>query len=237
MDDLRTRISEAAQELFRSEGLEGVSMRKVAERVGITAPAIYRHYRDKDELLHEIISIGLKILEDYLEPALQADRPYERLRRLIDRYLDFAIEQPQYFEFAFLVPSRNIHRIAEELQERNWPTFRRAVEQVALCMEQGVFRRDDPLETSILIWATSHGLVSLYRMERFGSDAEAFRAIYGRIVDRTLAALGPGTQLGSAGGSAGALSPSGSASPAGSEPGCPSSGGGGGGAAGKSSLV
>ena len=192
MEDIRTRISDAAQDLFLRDGIDGVSMRKVAEKVGVTAPAIYRYFRDKDELLHEIIRSGLEILEDYLKPALDAGDPYERLHLLIDRYLDFAIEQPKYFDFAFLVPSRNMADIPEEIQRHNWTTFGMAVEQVAMCMEQGVFRQEDPLETSILLWATVHGLVILYRTERFGPDPEQFRQTYRKVVDRLLDALKPG---------------------------------------------
>ena len=192
MEDIRTKISDATQDLFLRDGIDGVSMRKVAEKVGVTAPAIYRYFRDKDELLNEIIRSGLEILADYLKPALEADDPYKRLRLLIDRYRDFAIEQPKYFDFAFLVPSRNMANIPEEIQRHNWTTFGMAVEQVSMCMEQGVFRQDDPLETSILLWATVHGLVILYRTERFGPDTEQFRQTYRKVVDRLLDALKPG---------------------------------------------
>jgi AcrR family transcriptional regulator len=191
MQDIRTKISDAAQDLFLRDGIDGVSMRKVAEKVGVTAPAIYRYFRDKDELLNEIIRSGLEILEDYLKPALEADDPYQRLHLLIDRYLDFAIEQPKYFDFAFLVPSRSLSDIPEEIQRHNWTTFGMAVEQVAMCMEQGIFRREDPLETSILLWATVHGLVILFRTERFGPGPEEFRKTYRKVVDRLLSALKP----------------------------------------------
>ena len=60
-DSLRDRISQAAQELFLEGGVEAISMRKVADRVGISATAIYRHYKDKDELLTGIIDTGLHL--------------------------------------------------------------------------------------------------------------------------------------------------------------------------------
>jgi len=191
MEDLRTKISDAAQDLFLKDGIDGVSMRKVAERVGVTAPAIYRYFRDKDELLAEIIASGLRMLEDYLKPALEADDPLERLHLLIDNYLDFALERPQYFDFAFLVPGRDIGGISEELKRHNWTTFRMSVEQVATCIERGIFRKDDPLQTSILIWATVHGLVILYRTQRFGPNEQQFRRTYREVVDRLLDALKP----------------------------------------------
>lgn len=189
VDDLRTRIASAAQELFLEGGVEAVSMRKVAELVGVTAPAIYRHFKDKDELLNEIILSGLGILEGYLRPAFDAPTPEARLVRLIDRYLDFALEQPKYFDFAFLVPSRTVSHMSEEIARHGMETFGFALQQVGLCMEQGTFKKDDPLETAILIWAEVHGLVTLFKMKRFGPDETEFRRIYRGAVDRLLRGL------------------------------------------------
>lgn len=189
MSTLRKKISAAAQELYLREGVEGISMRKVADKVGVSAPAIYRHFENKEALLNEIVVEGLKILEGYLQPALEASTPYQRLVQLIDNYLDFTLEQPRYFDFAFLIPSRNIGHISDEFAKDDWATFQLAVEQVAACMEQGLFREDDPLETAITVWAEVHGLVTLYRTGRFGLDEGTFRTIYRQSVNRMLEGL------------------------------------------------
>jgi len=190
-ESLRKRISQAAQELFLEQGLEGVSMRKVAKMAGVSAPAIYRHYENKDDLLREIIDEGLQILETYLEPALEEPTPLERLNRLADRFLDFAIEQPKYFEFAFMIPSRSISDVRTELAEKNWVTFNMALKQIGACMEAGIFKKDDPLAAAITIWAGVYGLIALHRMHRFGPDDELFRQIYRGSVDRMLDGLKP----------------------------------------------
>ena len=171
-------------------GVEGVSMRKVAEKVDVTAPAIYRHFKDKDELLGELINVGLQILQRYLEPALRGEGPLQRLEQLIDRYFDFALEQPRYFDLAFLVPSHGM-RMADELGRHNRSTFMFAVQQVHLCMEKGIFKKSDPLETAIMVWAEAHGLVTLFRMERFGENPEQFRAIFKRTIQRLFDGLKP----------------------------------------------
>jgi AcrR family transcriptional regulator len=189
-ENLRDRMISAAEELFLLDGVEGVSMRKIAEKVGVTAPAIYRHFKDKDELLGELINVGLQILQGYLEPALKAEGPLERLEQLIDRYFDFALEQPKYFDLAFLVPSHGM-RMADELARHNRSTFMFAVQQVHLCMEQGIFKKSDPLETSIMVWASAHGMVTLFRMERFGENPEQFRSIFQRTIQRMFDGLRP----------------------------------------------
>jgi len=190
-DDLRQRILDAAQQLFVESGADGVSMRKVAELAGVSAPAIYRHYENKDDLLQEIIEIGLRTLDTYLQPALDAPTPLERLERLAERFLDFSIEQPRYFEFAFMIPSRSIADMRTELNERNWVTFNLALEQIGACMEAGIFKKDDPLGAAITIWSAVYGMVALHRMHRFGPDDELFRQIYRASVERLLNGLKP----------------------------------------------
>jgi AcrR family transcriptional regulator len=179
----------AAQELYLRDGIEGFSMRKVADLVGVSAPAIYRHFKNKDELLNEIVIEGLKILEGYLRTALEAEDAYERLIQMTDNYLRFALEQPKYFDFAFLVPSPTLTTMADEIARPDWGTFRLAIEQVAECAEAGIFPADDPLETAVTIWAEVHGLVTLFRTGRFGQDAELFREVYRQSVDRMLRGL------------------------------------------------
>lgn len=191
MTTLRTRIADAAQELYLREGIEGFSMRKVADLVGVSAPAIYRYYKSKDELLDEIVIEGLKVLERYLQPALEADNPYGKLVLLTDNYLKFALEQPKYFDFAFLVPNRDMSGLAEEVANPMWTIFRLAIAQVGACMEEGLFRRDDPLGTAIIIWAEAHGLVTLFRTGRFGQQSEAFTEIYRHSIERVMQGLKP----------------------------------------------
>jgi AcrR family transcriptional regulator len=192
MSDLRSRIAQVAQELFASEGIEGISMRKLAHRAGVTATAIYRHFRDKDEILDALISVGLAALSDYLAPALKAKDPERRLRELIDAYLRFAIEQPKYFDLAFLVPSPST-RMSEELERHNRATFKLAIEQVAACMERGIFQPGDPIETAVFLWSTAHGLVTLFRMNRFGPDSQQFSALYRSTIERAIQGLRPET--------------------------------------------
>ncbi len=186
---MKKRISDAAKELYLESGIQGFSMRKVADRVGVSAPAIYRHYENKGALLNEIVIEGLHVLESYLRPALEADTPYERLVELTEGFLKFALEQPQYFDFAFLVPSEDIELFAEELNRPSCETFRMSAEQIAACMDEGIFTRDDPLETAITIWAAVYGLISLYRTGRFGPNADDFETTYRHAVRRTLKGL------------------------------------------------
>ena len=186
---IRERISTAAQELFLRDGVAGVSMRKIADEVGVSAAAIYRHFDSKDALLSQIVVTGLQVLEGYLRPALAAETPFERMKQLTERYLDFALEQPEYFNLAFLTPDPKIESLPQEVSRPMWDTFRMSIDQVVGCMASGEFERDDPLSTAIMIWAEVHGLVTLYRTGRMGPNAEQFRFVYSSSVDRMFKGL------------------------------------------------
>jgi len=188
MNDLKSRISLTAQELFLTEGVGGVSMRRIADRVGVSATAIYRHFRDKEAILEEIINAGLAILSNYLGPPLQAPDPFQRLKGLIEAYLRFAIEQPRYFDLAFMVPGHPT-KLPEELERQAHATFRTAVEQVGLCMKAGIFRQGDPIQTAVYLWSTAHGLLMLYRMNRFGSDVAGFTRLYHVTIEQAIQGL------------------------------------------------
>ena len=188
---LRDRILAATQEIVLREGISGLSMRKVATEVGVSAAAIYRHFDSKEALLSEVVVAGLRVLEGYLRPGLAAATPFERLQQLTRSYLAFAMEQPQYFDLAFLTPAPNIASVSDEIARPMWDTFRGAIDQVVGCMARGDFERDDPLSTAIMIWAEVHGLVTLFRTGRMGPDPEQFRFLYEASVERMFRGLRP----------------------------------------------
>jgi hypothetical protein len=82
--------------------------------------------------------------------------------------------------------------MSEELARHNWRTFQLAVEQVSECMAQGVFKQADPVETAIMLWAEAHGLITLFKMHRFGPDDEMFQDIYRRCTGQMFDGLKAG---------------------------------------------
>src|SRR4051794_30416259 len=104
MSEARTRILDAARALFLEEGVEAVTMRRVAKRVGVTATALYRHFEGKDALLGAVLDAGFQSFGGYLYQALQGADPQERMRLSGQGYLDFALEQPEVYRTIFMAP-------------------------------------------------------------------------------------------------------------------------------------
>jgi AcrR family transcriptional regulator len=190
MTEARTRILTAARELFLAGGAEAMTMRGVAERVGVTATALYRHFENKDALLHAVIGAGFEGFGGYLYRALRGASALERLRLSGQAYLDFALEQPEMYRTLFMTP-----RPALACEEPSGPplhtTFHFLVDRVRECMQAGALRGDDPEAVAIAIWAHVHGLVSLYITGATGQTEPVFRETYRRSLERLFTGLNP----------------------------------------------
>ena len=78
MTDQRERILGCACDLYLKHGLDGFSMRKLAREVGVTAPAIYRHYDGRDEVLSDVLREAHRTFSRYLYSALGESTPLDR---------------------------------------------------------------------------------------------------------------------------------------------------------------
>lgn len=175
-------IYATARDLYLEQGLSGLTMRRVAARVGLTPTAIYRHFKNKGDLLAKVTEEGFRLFASYLYRALEGETAEERLYLSGRQYLNFALEHPKYYEIVFMFPRelRDDDSRTEEERRRNNVTFRFLADRVRECMESGFIERGDPEEIALTIWAHSHGLVSGYLAGRITSSEEDFRALWKR---------------------------------------------------------
>ncbi|HMH65631.1 MAG TPA: TetR family transcriptional regulator, partial [Rhizomicrobium sp.] len=108
-ESTQTRIFAAARALFDEAGLEGLSMRRIAEKVGITPMAIYRHYPDKDALLNALMQDGFAAWEARVE-KIRSPEPLVWLQAMGEAFLNFALSEPRRYEAAFLLKASAARR-------------------------------------------------------------------------------------------------------------------------------
>jgi AcrR family transcriptional regulator len=87
-EELRTLILDAARELFAAEGVEAVTMRRIAERIEYSPTAIYFHFRDKDALLRELCDTDFRDFAQGFAAMAQIADPVERLKASGYAYID-----------------------------------------------------------------------------------------------------------------------------------------------------
>jgi AcrR family transcriptional regulator len=185
----RDRLLVAARRLFDRGGVDAVSVRQVAARVGITPMAVYRHYADREALIDAIV---LDALDAWAErvAAIEVEEPLAWLSAACDAFLEFALGEPRRFEAAFLVPSARARRIPDDFAAGRSPAGRLWLPRLEALARDGRLAADTtPLEVAISVWALAQGLVTLYRAGRFTGDARDFRAFHRRSVRRCLASF------------------------------------------------
>ena len=121
----------AARELLDREGLAAVAMRPVAELVGITPMAIYRHYADRASLLNAVADEGFHELATRVQILQLKGDVEHRLRQVADVFLDAALQFPNLYELMFLVPREGARVYPEDFKAGRSPTFNPTVNILA----------------------------------------------------------------------------------------------------------
>ncbi len=189
--DTSTRILNATRALFEREGADAVSMRKVAEAVGLSPMAMYRHFHNREALLQRICDDSFHEIARHWEALRQVQDPLQRLLSTQRIYLDYALTYPHLFDHAFSTRRRNARRFPEDFMAQRSPTANVMHEAVVQAQAQGRLFAGDAWELTMSIWAHSHGLIALYRAGRFSYDDARFRSFYDRAMTRLLEGLQP----------------------------------------------
>ncbi len=164
--ELRGRILDAARELFVEQGFEAVTMRKIADRIEYSPTAIYFHFRDKQTLLRELCDADFAALaQEFRKIAAIAD-PVDRLREIGRAYVGFALDCPNHYRLMFMTPKpagmrAEDSRIARGNPEEDAYAFLRATVAEAIAGRRLRPEFDDADLVSQMVWAGTHGVVSL----------------------------------------------------------------------------
>lgn len=158
-DEVRTRAKAIALEQLAEGGPEAVSVNAIGRRMGLSGPALYRHFSGRDELLAALTRDAYESLAAALEGS-------EDAAALARAYRAWAVAQPHRYGLLFAppVPGFDAHRA--DLVE---------AAQGAMAVLEGVLR-DGDRERAVLAWSRLHGLVSLElggNFESMGLDGAA----------------------------------------------------------------
>jgi AcrR family transcriptional regulator len=179
--NLRATLVEAAVDLVQREGIEALTLRRVARVAGVSPAAPYRHFAHKRALLSAVAEEGFRLLAGALRAA-EGEGARERFRARGRAYVRFATGHPSHFRVMF----------GRELAERDaFPALREAagaafealVEGIADAQRAGVLAAGDPRELGLTAWCAMHGLSTLLIDGQLG-------AMYGRSIDELAAIVG-----------------------------------------------
>lgn len=167
----RDEILIAAKELFLREGYEATTIRRIADVVGVSAPALYLYFKDKDAIMLALCDQTFASLIEVMEGMEQQPLPpLDRLRRCGAAYIRFALDHPREYWLTFM--SGNTPDVVKKRGHRpvtidpDAPGSKGAIAFAKLMgifrdIENGGFQLNYPVETAAeLVWMSLHGLVA-----------------------------------------------------------------------------
>jgi AcrR family transcriptional regulator len=159
-NELRGEVLRAAMDLLAETGSEkAVSVRAVAQRVGVSVASVYLHFADKQALVDAVCEEVFDTLHVRMrEAAGSTADPLQALRAQGSAYVRFALDNPEHYRLVMMLE----HSPGPEATDRAIAggAFRYLVESVQRCLDAGVFR-SDPVEVALALWAAVHGVAAL----------------------------------------------------------------------------
>lgn len=189
MTETAERLAAAALRILLDEGSQGVTMRRVAADVGLTAMATYRHYPNREALLRAAVDAGVaKVTKDWGKKGEGLDFS-ARVELALEEFLDFALGMRNLYMFLVAERWDGARQFPEDFIEGGSPAFAPAFRAVKDAMRANVLREDDPLEVTLAVTTPVLGLVQQYHGGRIALGEQDFRDLCKRTVGRVLNGL------------------------------------------------
>ena len=162
----RKCLCEAALSIFVEEGIESITMRRLAGELGVSAMTPYGYFEDRQQIVEEVLAIAYSDFAASQQEALNPwAKPMENLKHLEEAYLRFAIEHPLQYSALFLIQKQEPFQTIERQADAFLPlldTVTKLVDSVEL--------EGDPVLIAHLIWSGLNGLISLELAGRLRTD-------------------------------------------------------------------
>ena len=165
--EIRSLILEESMKLFVEEGFSKVSVRKIAERIQYSPTTLYLYFKDKNEILFYCCESGFKkMLEQNITLGLISD-PIERLLQMGVNYLNFGLENPEFYDLMFIQEAPMSALID---MGAGWSSGDQALEALKMivqdAMDKGLLVPAKVETVAMAVWSMVHGLVSLAIRQR-----------------------------------------------------------------------
>jgi AcrR family transcriptional regulator len=174
--DVEAAILDAARDLLADGGVAGLSMRQIADRVGVTATAIYHYFDGKQDIVNRVVLSAFERFGTYLKDAMETHPKgsLERLHALGEAYIRFAFENDAYFRVIFSIQPKSPSGPMEIPDGGGYDLLREAVVEaidtgtirgnhgiVCSAGSAGHLRGDYADMVSMFLWSLAHGVVTL----------------------------------------------------------------------------
>jgi AcrR family transcriptional regulator len=159
--NLRRALLDEALVTIRDKGIEGLTLREIGARLGVSRTALYRHFADKQALLTAVATEGfLGLRQRLIEASEECNGRPGASQAMGVAYIRFAVENPSHYRVMFsrfVDPKPKDPQLAAEAGG----AFQVLVDAVAALQQQGLVHRDDPVLIARFVWSVVHGVAML----------------------------------------------------------------------------
>ncbi len=186
---LREALLAETAVLLAERGVENITMRGLAERIGVSRTAPYRHFPDKASLLTAVAEDGFQRLRRQMSEAARGDTSLQKFFCMGEAYIHFAVANPTHYRLMFgpegiqCAGNAALTAVADD-------TFALLQNAIERCQQEGSIKPGDPCLLAYATWAMVHGTVSLLidRQTHDDIDVETFIQITYQTLAHGLAA-------------------------------------------------
>lgn len=184
--ELREACINEALEIIKASGIEGLSLREVARRLGVSHQAPYKHFPSRDHILAEVVRRAFDDFARYLDNRPLTDTPHADLQAMGRAYVDYALSHPLEYRVMFgtPLPDPAEHPTMMESAQHAFSLLRD-------CLTRIFPDRPNVELDALFIWATMHGLASILGSNALDSLALSSEVLYAAI-DHTFLRIGTG---------------------------------------------
>lgn len=168
----RERIVAAARALAEEQGWEAVTTRRLADAIEYSQPVLYGHFPEgRTEIVTAVALAGFEELAAALAPSAAAPgTDADRVRALVEAYLDFAARHPATYDAMFLLPV-----VIPFASDDTPPVVRAGFEAIVGALSGLESPPSDPATAAEVLWGAVHGLVALHRAGRLSAGNDDAR--------------------------------------------------------------
>ena len=182
--NLRRALLDEALATIRTDGVEGLTLREIGARLGVSRTALYRHFADKRGLLATVATEGFRMLRLRLvatwDEGGRGPAAFESMGRT---YVEFALENPSHYRVmfgGFVSPEGCDPELAAEAAG----AFQALVDALAILQRDGIMRGEATVTMARFVWAVVHGVAMLGidgQLPEPGSVEELMRYAFDRL--------------------------------------------------------
>lgn len=173
-EQIRNAILEVASEIIMKEGVEKLTIRKIAAAIGYSIPTVYEHFLNKEALVHELQKEWLKKMQEMIQLIhAREDNPGVALEKIAETYFFYAKKNPAFYH---AVMSLDLGAMDQSPSYPELYTIRTILKELIYQAKKDVFSSQDELEDRVdLLRSILHGAVSLMLVNKIkGGEVRAF---------------------------------------------------------------